>query len=115
VAETVAFDAWQAAGLARFGHADSRLWLFVCPACGQEQTYRDLVQLGVPKPENYFAYACIGRFNLNVPARADQVVAAGDPTQGFGCLHHGGLRPHLCPVLLDLGDGRPRPTFGFAP
>jgi hypothetical protein len=111
-------DAWQALGLARFGHADSRLWLFVCPACGQEQAYRDLVQLGVPKPQNYFAFACIGRFNLNVPGRADEVVTeVGQPTRGFGCMYYPGHPAATCcsPVELDLGDGDLRPTFGFAP
>lgn len=109
-------ESWNAAGLARFGHSDSRLWIFVCPSCGQEQSYRDMLQIGVPKPENYFAFACIGRFNLNVPGRADEVVAAGDPTRGYGCMYAAGRdEKGLCPVMLDLGDGRPRPTFGFAP
>ena len=112
---TLSLEAWQEEGRLRFGHADSRLWLFVCPSCGQEQAYRDLVQLGVPHPEHYFAFACIGRFNLSRPERADEVVEPPSSTRGFGCTYHSGTRDHIAPVIVEISPGELRPTFGFAP
>ena len=106
---------WQAAGLARFGHAEARLWLFVCPSCGEEQTYRDLRDLGVPHPERYFAYSCIGRFNLNVPARADSVVVPPAKSNGFGCTYTSGIANHITPVIVEISPGEERPFFEFAP
>jgi len=103
---------WQAEGAARFNTADARLWRFACPACGQVQRYKDLKDIGVPEADRYFAFSCIGRFNLNRPEAADGVVASG-PTRGWGCMYSGD--EGLAPVLLELGDGRVRRTFEFAP
>jgi hypothetical protein len=111
--KTLSLPDWQAAGLLRFGHADARLWLFVCPSCGQEQSFKDLRDLGVPHPERYMAYSCIGRFNLNVPARADEVIRPwSGATKGFGCTYSGS--ENRAPIKLLLPD-QERPTFEFAP
>lgn len=108
----LSLEAWRAEGTMRFGHPDARLWRFVCPACGQVQSYKDLRDIGVPKPERYMGYSCIGRFYLNVPAAADNVVTKG-ATQGYGCLYAGS--EGLAPVLLETGPGEIRRTFEFAP
>lgn len=106
--------AWRAEGLARFHTADARLWFFVCPACGQEQSGRDYAALGMPSYWTYLARWCVGSANLNVPARADQVVSPGATTKGFGCT----FRPipnTPAPIELVLDDGTVRQTFEFAP
>ena len=110
-------DAWRAEGLARFRTRDARLWLFVCPSCGHEQSGRDYAALDLPGYHQYLARWCVGRFNLNVPARADQVVAPGERSVGFGCTYAPGAGDDdRNPVSVDLGDrSGPRNLFDFAP
>jgi hypothetical protein len=103
--------AWQAEGARRFNTTDARAWRFRCPACGQVQTANELIALGVPHYERYFAFSCIGRFHLNNPAAADSVVTSG-PGAGFGCMYSGS--EGLAPVLLEITPGEIRPTFEFA-
>lgn len=113
--ERITHEEWTRRGRERFQHGNVRAWLFVCPSCGQEQSFRQLADLGVPHPERYVAFACIGRFNLNLPARADEVVAPPAATKGFGCTYSNGTPHHVAPFLLILPTGEERPTFGFAP
>jgi hypothetical protein len=104
---------WRAEGTLRFGHPDARLWRFACPSCGHPQRAKDLIDMGVPHYERYMAYSCIGRFHLNDPARADEVVASGLPDKGQGCTYSGS--EGLAPVLLEISSGEVRRTFEFAP
>lgn len=108
-------DEWQAEGRARFDTNDARLWRFLCPSCGHEQTGRDFLDVGLPAKQlsKYLAFSCVGRFRLNVPARADAVAAWPDPDRGQGCTYPGSAG--LAPIDLDCGGDAPRPTFAFAP
>lgn len=106
-------EQWRAEGASRFGTDDARRWRFVCPSCGHVQTYNELKDMGVPHPDRYFAFACIGLFHLNNPAAADNVVEAGRPTQGWGCAYR--ADGDIAPVLLEVEPGKIRRTFEFAP
>jgi hypothetical protein len=110
---SLTLEQWLAEGEQRFGTRNAKLWRFLCPSCGQEQRYHDLVELGVPRPERYMAYSCIGRFNLNRPDRADNVVEPGTASAGYGCTYSGS--DGLAPVLLEIRSGEIRRTFEFAP
>lgn len=104
---------WQAEGRRLFD-GDIRRWMFVCPSCGQRQSAADFILLGIPKWERYLAYSCIGRFHLNKPEAADNVVVdLGKPSIGWGCTYSGSR--DLAPVLLEISPGEIRRTFAFSP
>lgn len=102
----VTLEAWQAAGVERFGE-DRATWRFVCPSCGHEQTVAECRAAGVP--DGSIAFACVGRWLPVEPALAEAAFKrAGGP-----CNYTGGGLFRLNPVLVKHPEGESG-LFDFA-
>lgn len=62
---TMSLDEWNAKAEELFGTKDFREWKFVCPMCGNVQSFKDFEGL-VDDPENYVHFSCIGRFKNDI-------------------------------------------------
>lgn len=93
---TMTLKEWKAKGTELFGTDDFREWMFVCPACGNIQSYKDFFGL-TDDPQDYMAFSCIGRFKENIGC---------DWTLG------GLFQLHTTEVIDE--EGKAHPVFEFA-
>ena len=62
---TMTIEEWHAKAKELYNTPDFKEWKFVCPMCGNVQSYKDFEGL-VDNPEDYMHFSCIGRFKDNI-------------------------------------------------
>ena len=74
---------WRAEGRRRFGD-DFKAWKFVCPVCGNVQSWEDFATLGFEDEEivGRVYFSCIGRWTKDAPGTLSTPGAPCDYTNG---------------------------------